>query len=345
MRVVRENINFHIGKDPLKNLNIGLTGKWMGLQRGDFLKVKRDFTVDHGNHFNDNSKYREFTNSDQSEIYLQIETPPQAYPDGCIGITAYAAHLPSNSFKWRSSNDYFIWGTPKEFEERLSILNDIDEAQHFQRGRNPKDSMKIGRYGERNIRKALDKLAELRGGKYQIDFNKGQEYLEGKYFLSDQYKKVFRTDYFFIRFYRDPQEYFTYGYLINGVVVKERIIETVDEGVQEILKHLHPLPKMESINFERGMDPKRAMKIGKIIRPLKKGDKIKVWVPYEKRMIEVRISEDEETNPDGTPIIKKFYSSTNPTKEVRRIWVRYLGDIRTANMDINSDNPIWVLHV
>ncbi len=243
MRVVRENINFHIGKDPLKNLNIGLTGKWMGLQRGDFLKVKRDFTVDHGNHFNDNSKYREFTNSDQSEIYLQIETPPEAYPDGCIGITAYAAHLPSNSFKWRSSNDYFLWGTPKEFEERLSILNDLDEAQHFQRGKDPMDSMKIGQYGERSIRKALDNLVELRGGKYQIKSNKRQKYIEGKYETSDQYKKFFRVEYFFIRFLKNPQEYFTYGYVINGVVVKERIVQSAEEGVQEILKHLHPLPK------------------------------------------------------------------------------------------------------
>ena len=345
MNIVREHIEFQRSKEPIKNLRIGLTSKWMSLQKGDFLKVKRDFTVDHGNHFNDNSKYREFTNSDQSEIYLQIETPPQAYPDGCIGITAYAAHLPSNSFKWRSSKDYFIWGTPEEFEERLSILNDIDDSAHFERGRNPKDSMRIGRYGERNIRKALDKLVELRGGKYQIHFNKNQKYIEGKYTISDQYKKVFRTDYFFIRFYQDPQEYFTYGYLINGVVVKERIIQTVDEGVQEILKHLHPLPKMESINFERGMDPKRAMKIGKIIRPLKKKDKIKVAIPYEKRRVEVRLSEDEATNPDGTAIIKKVYSNTKPTKEVRRGWVRYLGDIRTGNIDINSDNAIWVLHI
>jgi len=39
------------------------------------------------------------------------------------------------------------------------------------------------------------------------------------------------------------------------------------------------------------------------------------------------------------------FSVTSKDIEVRRVWVRYLGDIRTANMDINSDNPIWVLHV
>lgn len=103
----------------------------------------------------------------------------------------------------------------------------------------------------------------------------------------------------------------------------------------------------ESLDFERGLDPKKAMKIGKNFLQYKKGDKVKVWVPWEKRLVEVRVDEDEELDSDGKPRIKKMMSSTKPAWPVRRIWIRYNGEVRTANLAIepdSSEQDQWILH-
>jgi len=129
----------------------------------------------------------------------------------------------------------------------------------------------------------------------------------------------------------------------------EKILTTAEEGLKMILSHITVYPHdsaSESINFERGLDPKKAMKIGKDFLPYKKGDKVKVWVPWEKRLVEVRVSEDEELDTDNNPKIKKFYSEEK-NWEVRRIWVRYNGEVRTANLAIHPETPEqdqWIIH-
>jgi hypothetical protein len=108
----------------------------------------------------------------------------------------------------------------------------------------------------------------------------------------------------------------------------------------------HPI-KEQVQNFERGLDPMKAMKIGKNTLPYKKGDKVRVWVSWEKRFVEVRVYEDEELDTDNNPKIKKMISNAKPAWEVRRIWVRYNGEVRTANLILNPNSPQedeWILH-
>jgi hypothetical protein len=354
MSIVRENINFQRGINPKQAIKVGLTGKWLNLNRGDLLTIKRDFNTNSENRFNDNSKYRQYFSSKQTNSYLEICTPPNLYDDGCIGLTVYIVTLERKRIQ---PSDYFIWGTPLEFEERLEITNQIRESLNFERGLDPKDSMKVGRIGERDIKKTLERLVEIRGGRYEINYLKDwgnrTPYIEGTYYMGPGYDKVFRADNFFIRYYPDQRssvDYFTYGYRIQGKIMKEQILTSAEEGMTEILKHITPLPHdpvREAIHFERGLDPKKAMKIGKNFLPYKKGDHVKVWVPWEQRIVEVRVYEDEELDTDGKTKIKKMISNFKPAWEVRRIWVRYNGEVRTANLAIHPETPeqdMWILH-
>ena len=356
MGIVRENINFERGLDPKQSMDIGFLHKWINLKKGDLFKIKRDFTTGSDNRLDDTKHYNTFLKGD----YLIINDPGQQYEDNNIGFTAfiiYKFRSGGGTDRVKSHDDKFLWGTPLQFEGRLEKVSKIGESQNFERGIDPKDSMKIGRVGERDIKKILDKLVELRGGEYKIEYTKNwgkrTPYFEGTYFMAPVYDKVFRADNFFIRYY-PPQgvsaDYFTYGYLIDGRMMKEQIITTAEEGLKKILSHLTVYPHdsaSESINFERGLDPKKAMKIGKNFLPYKKGDKVKVWVPWEKRLVEVRVYEDEELDSDGKTKIKKMISNSKPSWEVRRIWIRYNGEVRTANLAIHPEAPeqdMWILH-
>jgi len=342
MKIVRENINFERGLDPKQSMNIGYLHKWINLKKNDIFRIKRDFTTGSDNRLDDTKHYNTFKKGD----YLIINDPGQQYEDGNIGFTTFIG-----TDRVRSNDDKFLWGTPLQFEERLEKVAGMDEAQHFERGIDPKDSMKIGRVGERDIKKTLERLVEIRGGKYQIHHEK--KYTEGLYYMGPGYDKNFRADNFFIRYYpqsRGLTDYFTYGYRINGMIMKEKILTTAEEGLKEILKHITPLPHdpvQEAQHFQRGLDPKRAMKIGKDFRAYRKGDKVKVWVPWEKRLVEVKVYENERKDSEGKPKIEKMFSNVRPAWEVRRIWIRYNGEVRTANLTINPENPEedkWIIH-
>ena len=242
-------------------------------------------------------------------------------------------------------------------KNNLRYNGKIKESLDFERGQDPKDSMKIGRFGERDIKKTLDRLVEIRGGEYKINYIKDwgnrTPYVEGTYFMAPVYNKVFRADNLFIRYYPaqgTSLDYFTYGYRIEGKVMLEKILTTADEGLKMILSHITVYPHdsaNEAQHFQRGLDPMKAMKIGKNFLAYKKGDKVKVWVPWEQRLVEVRVYEDERTDSDGKPKIEKMFSSTRPSWEVRRIWIRYNGEVRTANLAINPENPEqdkWIIH-
>ena len=234
MGLVRENINFERGLDPKQAMDLGLTNKWMSLKNGDLLRIARNFATNSDNRLDDNSKYREFRDGD----LLDINLGPNKYSDGCIGFSAYV-----EDERTRSNDDFFMWGTPLEFDQRLEIVTGLRESIHFERGIDPKDSMKIGRVGEREIRRALNRLVEIRGGSYEIWDSK--EFTEGKYFMDPAYKNTFRADNFFIRYYPElgsSVDHFAFGYRIAGRVMKEKILTTAEEGLTEILKCITPLP-------------------------------------------------------------------------------------------------------
>jgi hypothetical protein len=241
MGIVRENIDFQRGLDPKQSMDLGLMNKWMSLKNGDLMRIRRDFTTDAENHLDDTKSYHYFKEGD----LLDLNLGPNKYSDGCIGFSAYVENE-----KVRSGSDFFMWGTPLEFDQRLEILTGLRENIHFERGIDPKDSMKIGRVGERDIKRALDKLVELRGGRYELD--RLEDWTEGRYFMDPAYKNEFRADNFFIRFYSPRQskgiqfttteDHFSYGYRIEGKVMRERLHLTAEDAMTEILRNLTPLP-------------------------------------------------------------------------------------------------------
>lgn len=132
-----------------------------------------------------------------------------------------------------------------EYIEQLPEIKDsgFNESVNFERGVDPKDSMRIGRIGERAIKKVLDLLVKIRGGEYKIKYLK--DCTEGTYLMPPGYDHIFRADNFFIRYYFDSSNseyHFTYGYRIEGKIMKEKILATAEEGLTEILNHITPLP-------------------------------------------------------------------------------------------------------
>jgi len=213
MGIVKENIDFQRGIEPKQAMDLGLMGKWMSIKKDDLLRIKRNFATDSENHLDDNARYHQFKEGD----LLDVNISPNKYSDGCIGFTAYI-----EDENTRSNDDFFMWGTPLEFDQRLEILTGLKESINFERGQDPKDSMKIGRFGERDIKKTLDRLVEIRGGEYKINYIKDwgnrTPYVEGTYFMAPGYNKVFRADNLFIRYYPvqgTSLDYFTYGYRIE----------------------------------------------------------------------------------------------------------------------------------
>jgi hypothetical protein len=235
MGIVRENINFERGMEPKQSMDLGLVAKWMSIKKDDILEIKRDFTTNSQNEIDDDSRYNIFKEGN----FFGVEMSAQKYDDGCIGFTGY-----TDDGVVRSSDDIFIWGTPLQIDQRFEIIHQgIQESINFERGIDPKDSMKIGRVGEREIRKALNRLVEIRGGSYEIWDSK--EFTEGKYFMDPAYKNTFRADNFFIRYYPElgsSVDHFAFGYRIAGRVMKEKILTTAEEGLTEILKCITPLP-------------------------------------------------------------------------------------------------------
>jgi hypothetical protein len=135
--IVRENINFERGLDPKHSMEIGFMHKGLNLKKGDIFKIKKDFKTNSHNQLIDGPSYnKKFYKGD----YLIIDDPGQKH-DGHTTIS-FTAYIGTNRI--RSNHDYFMWGTPAQFEERLEKIDRIEEAQNFERGMNPKKSMEIG---------------------------------------------------------------------------------------------------------------------------------------------------------------------------------------------------------
>jgi hypothetical protein len=217
----------------------------------------------------------------------------------------------------------------------------VRENIEFQRGLDPKQSMNIG---------FLHKWINLKKGdlfKIKRDFSTGSD---NRLDDTKHYNIFQKGDYLIIN---DPgQQYEDDNIGFTAFIGTDQVRSHDDKffwGTPlQFEERLEKVSRIgESINFERGLDPKKAMKIGKDFLPYKKGDKVKVYCPWEKRVVEVRVNEDEDLDSDGNPRIKKMLSTTKPAWPVRRIWVRYNGEVRTANLAIDPEFPEmdrWILY-
>lgn len=328
MGIIRENIDFQRGIEPKQAMGLGLMAKWMSIEKDDLLRIKRTFSTDAENHLDDKARYHTFREGD----FLDVNIGPNKYSDGCIGFSAYI-----EDERIRSSDDFFMWGTPLEFDQRLEILTGLRESLDFERGLDPKKSMKIGQ--TQLIPKDIDWDCDPLDNEF-YEFISVAEFIPNwKGFpilvVRVKDKKTMETGY--------------YAFSNTGIGRTGFTVYGPQRALKNIKANLryNASWKLESVNFERGLDPKKAMKIGKNFLPYKKGDKVKVYCPWEKRVVEVRVNEDEDLDSDGNPRIKKMISTTKPAWPVRRIWVRYNGEVRTANLAIDPEFPEmdrWVLH-
>lgn len=224
--LVAEKLDFTRSEDPLTKMRIG-KNRFPSKMGEGYISLYNDGEWSIEKYFNKN--YGEYN------LVVVVESED-------LNMTDWACMYDDGRIAY--DNPYSIPGDIKEMVKHLyHKIRGFNESVNFERGLDPKDSMKIGRVGERAIKKVLDLLVEIRGGEYNIKYLK--DCTEGTYLMPPGYDKVFRADNFFIRYYFDSSNseyHFTYGYRIEGKIMKEKILATAEEGLTEILNHITPLP-------------------------------------------------------------------------------------------------------
>lgn len=110
------------------------------------------------------------------------------------------------------------------------------ENINFERGQDPKDSLSIGRIVERDIRKSLEELINLRGGKFQII--EDPKFVEGRYFFPG--REPNESEFLFLKYYK-VDDYFISGICSNHKIILEKI-KKPEDSIKKIMKtHLPPL--------------------------------------------------------------------------------------------------------
>ena len=268
MKIVRESVNFERGIDPKRAMGIGeegLKNKWGDLKKGDILRIKKQFGVNARNRIA--SDERPIKMYDPSES-LRIHTPANVHDDGCISFTAYkVAH------NYTSHDDYFIWGSPWDFEELFQ--KEIKESINFQRGKDPKETIGIGLFDifvnrleaiypinirlEKRSTKAQETIFCIHGfGLY------------GDEPWRDEVTAIFGKEYIEKLWSKSPWHFIQIKLEYSDLYAKAW------EMVYGDVRKVH-----ESINFQRGKDPKDSLDIG--IRNTLQKRILGYWVKSEKK--------------------------------------------------------------
>jgi hypothetical protein len=153
----------------------------------------------------------------------------------------------------------------------------VNEDIRFERGKDPKEELNIGR--DRKVKK---------GDKIPVNY-KGKEYIVTAASDESEYRgRVMTRSGGYGWGGREPEyESRTFKEVLvydkNGNICKAEAKEWWDNEGNTIWPWEigeYEKPVLESVNFERGKDPKKALNIGKD-RKLKEGDKIKVYNAWE----------------------------------------------------------------
>jgi hypothetical protein len=260
MKLVREYIDFERGQDPKKSMGLGLMEKWKDLMKNRSLfRINKTFSTTHENQIKEGAKYNTFKEGD----YLEINSPASSYEDGAIGFTAHVIND-----RVRSIDDFFIWGFPIQFEEHFQKVNKVGESLEFERGKNPKTSMEIGL--SKKIANGLESLSkdplvrqplhvygissQDRGSNSSFPDNvnlyielSAQE-IPTEELMWDILEENGLDLIYFDSIWEDNQMWHVWRIMIDP---------EYDKNFKEAASMIN-----ESINFERGKDPKDSMKIG-----------------------------------------------------------------------------------
>jgi len=280
---IYESIDFERGIDPKQSMGLGEEGlrhKWSSLQKGDIIRIKKPFGVDNENRISRKERVmREYTPSES----LKVETAPQIHDDGCISFTAYKV-----AYNYTSHNDYFIWGTPWDFEEFFEKRTKIKESIDFERGKDPKDALRIGKdyiwdiNSDELAKQIIDEVKDLcepimdnlLSAVKKAGYEDIEEYLE----YSSEYLDTHNKSYIPSKNISDIED--TLEKTIANEIKKYPIKPGEEDGMfsdlftltleggpyltylDMIRRRLDTRYLKESFDFERGKDPKSSMGVG-----------------------------------------------------------------------------------
>lgn len=263
------NAHFVRGQDPKISIGVGLISR---LKPGTILKCKKRIKPHIKSHLNF------FIEVDWYSIVKTVKVSKKKID---LELATYDKY--PKSFKLvdlQFCGGEYLTLTHEEFFDHFEIIKTIEESINFERGIDPMDSMKLGKFHERQLERAKEELKELfdhikneYGGKTRVykaisslgtgvratwippsaPYNYGIEFFKDK--DDDQY-------YFTPIKWNKPGKPFASQFYGGRKSSKEAANEMIAQwGGQELVNQWGKTN--EAINFERGIEPKRAMKIGK----------------------------------------------------------------------------------
>jgi hypothetical protein len=263
MNIVREHIEFERGMDPKRAMGIGIS-TWENVKPGDVLQAKNEVKIESSGRLNNAATYDIIPYS----WYILVEHIKK-HPDGkAIAIDYYWSKdlpvIPSGMLTRR------IWGTYRQFKNRFDIVQpkDLREGLDFERGMDPKEAMGIGLKEEvKRGMNCLLKNSQSGGGISTINLmgNRNDLWLSIDEYSIDNEEKFKEIIFgclsseYFERIEKRPKlkkgSWRTSWYAIIKPKYKSSFRACFDRNGFIIT---------ESINFERGQDPKDAMEIGRV---------------------------------------------------------------------------------
>ena len=235
---LEESLNFERGLDPKKAMRIGLY-EWKNISWGDILKCKEDFILYNGD-LNNIEKDR-FAKKFLKGQFLDIRAIDWISPSKLR--IAY----------WLSEDSEMIdsgvmSGTINKFMRFFDLDTDktLDESLNFERGMDPKESMDIGL--EAKLKRMISLIhMEPMLAEYEYFGSQGNGY--AIYALKSVLWDI-------LYYKKDP-------YIAFKKAVEDwHNTKEQEYLIKKVLKEKLGISINESLNFERGLDPKKSMGIG-----------------------------------------------------------------------------------
>jgi hypothetical protein len=271
--IVRENIEFQRGKDPKETMEIGLDAqmiqkygerRWKNFKRmNDLSHISQNFewvseiqTNEEDPYFNIESYFYYTDSEDGGKIPIQFVIILEE--DGIIG-----KEIPTRNTEHLRNVIDFVEFTEAFYED--DEWEGLFESVNFQRGKDPKVSMGLGHVDWDNL-KAGDIL--------QATTLVGIE-SSGAVVFSGNWDRLSRGEYVLItQIKRDPEEKILeidgeksmdLGRLLRGEYNQEVYFWATIRRLKTRLRIVQRNEMNESVSFERGINPKEAMGIGRIV--------------------------------------------------------------------------------
>jgi hypothetical protein len=242
---IKESINFQRGQDPKKAMEIGIP-TWETLQEGDIIYVPKGVGIK-----NDRISESHAHGYFPGGTILKVRELDNASTKEWVLRYIYFSSMEDYNGKNEQDRFGYLAGTPKQFREKFKLLpRSMNEVQNFERGIDPKEAMEIG--DKVLTRKIIEEtIWELPQDLIHQNFN-----------ILGLIKK-FRGEPILIMKTKSDGDGDGKKYIAMAPDYRSDYYKTPKEAVEEVKAYLDKHPIKESLNFERGIEPKSSMGIGK----------------------------------------------------------------------------------